>query len=143
MLPVVNNRNYLSGLFNDFFDDNWMRERFSNEYSNTVPAVNIAEEKDAFKIEVAAPGLNKKDFKIDVHNNLLTISSEAKHEVEDTKENYVRKEFSYSTFKRSFSLPDSIDSDKIKANQSEGILTVSIPKKPEAVEKGPRQVSIS
>jgi HSP20 family protein len=143
MLPVVNNRNYLSGLFNDFFGDNWMRERFSDEFSNSVPAVNIIEEKDAFKIEVAAPGLNKKDFKIDVHNNLLTISAETKHEVEDTQKNYVRREFSYSTFKRSFSLPETVESDKIKATQSEGILTISIPKKPDSVEKGPRQISIS
>ncbi len=143
MLPVVNNRNYLSGLFNDFFGDNFMRERFSDEFSNSLPAVNIVEEKNVFKIEVAAPGLNKKDFNIDVHNNLLTISSETKNEVEDTKKNYVRREFSYSSFKRSFSLPEAVDAEKIKANHSEGILTISIPKKPEAVEKGPRQINIS
>jgi HSP20 family protein len=126
----------------NFFGGNRMAERFSGE-SNFLPAVNIIEEKDNYRIEIAAPGLEKKDFKIDVRDNVLTISSEKKVEKEENDKNYVRKEFSYSTFQRSFTLPETVDVEKIKAKHDDGILNIQIPKKPEAVEKAPRRISIS
>jgi len=87
--------------------------------------------------------MDKKDFKVDVHNNLLTISSEVemKNEVEDEK--VMRREFSYSAFKRNFTLPESIESDKIKASYKEGILRVNVPKREEAKEKPARQIAIA
>ena len=141
MLPSITRRNQFSGLLDEFFG-NWMNE-FSNDFAPSVPAVNVAEEKDSYRIEVAAPGLDKKDFKIDLHNNLLTISSEKKEEKKEKEDNYVRREFNYSTFKRSFTIPESVDADKIKATHKEGILKVVIPKKEEAIEKGLKQIEIS
>ncbi|MDD3568296.1 MAG: Hsp20/alpha crystallin family protein, partial [Bacteroidales bacterium] len=87
--------------------------------------------------------LEKKDFNVDVHNNVLTISSQKEFKDEQRDEKVMRREFSYTAFKRSFSLPDGADSDKIKASYKDGILTVSIPKKEEAKEKPARQISIS
>lgn len=141
MLPSITKRNQFSGLLDEFFG-NWMND-IPGDFTPSVPAVNVAEEKDSYRIEVAAPGLDKKDFKIDLHNNMLTISSEKKEEKKDKDEDYVRREFNYSSFRRSFTIPESVDEDKIKATHKEGILTVVIPKKEEAIEKGPKQISIS
>lgn len=107
-----------------------------------MPAVNIVEEKDDFRIEVAAPGLDKKDFKIDLNNNVLTISSEKNDEKEEKSERFMRREFSYSSFKRSFTLPETAQVDKIVANHKNGILQITIPKKEEARVKPPRQIAI-
>jgi HSP20 family protein len=126
-----------------FFGDDFLSNFFDNTNLGTVPAVNIIESKDDFAIEVAAPGLEKKDFNVDVHNNVLTISSQKEFKDEQRDEKVMRREFSYTAFKRSFSLPDGADSDKIKASYKDGILTVSIPKKEEAKEKPARQISIS
>jgi len=143
MLPNVLRRNRMPGLLDEFFGTDWLNDNFMTDFNFTVPAVNIAEDNDEYRIEVAIPGLNKKDVKIDLHNNVLTISSEKKEDKEEKKESYVRREFHYSSFKRAFTLPDTVEKDKIKASHTEGILVVSIPKKPEAVEKGPKQISIS
>jgi HSP20 family protein len=126
-----------------FFGDDFLSNFFDNTNLGTVPAVNIIESKDDFAIEVAAPGLEKKDFNVDVHNNVLTISSQKEFKDEQRDEKVMRREFSYTAFKRSFSLPDGADSDKIKASYKDGILTVTIPKKEEAKEKPARQISIS
>lgn len=126
---------------NDFF--NWSNSNYSNTNS-TLPSVNIKENDDGFEVEMAAPGLNKKDFKIELHNDLLTISSEKKSEDEHNDgEKITRKEFSYQSFHRSFYLPNSVDNNKIKAKYSDGILMVYIPKKEEAKPKPPKQISIS
>jgi len=105
--------------------------------SKNVPAVNIIESEDTFKIEVALPGISKKDVNIDVDDNLLTISREVKEEkLEESKETetikYTRKEFSFKSFKRTFSLPESIDADSISASAKDGILVITLPKKEEA-----------
>lgn len=102
-----------------------------------VPAVNIIESEDSFNIEVALPGISKKDVNIDIDDNLLTISREVKEEkVEQSKEKetvkYTRKEFSFKSFKRTFSLPDTIDADSISASAKDGILVITLPKKEEA-----------
>lgn len=143
MLPTMKNRFRVPGLLDDFFGSDWFNDRSNWDYENNVPAVNISENKDSYEIELAAPGIDKKDFKIDLHNNVLTVSSEKKDENQQKEDNYMRKEFSYCSFSRSFTLPESVNSDKIKADHSNGVLKIHVPKKPEAVEKGPRQISIS
>lgn len=144
MLPRIYNRpGFLPEFVNEFFGNDSLSRFFDGYTSNTsIPSVNIAEGKNEYKIEVAAPGLSKGDFKIDVHNNVLEISSEKKNENEEKNDNYVRREFNYSSFKRSFSLPDEVDTDKIKASHKDGILNILIPKKEEAKDKGPRAIKI-
>jgi HSP20 family protein len=130
-------------LVDAFFGDDFLSNFFENQNMGTVPAVNILETKEDFAIELAAPGLEKKDFKVDVHNNVLTISCEKEMKNEVENEKIMRREFSYSAFKRSFTLPDSAESEKIKATYKEGILKINIPKREEAKEKPARQISIS
>lgn len=109
----------------------------------SVPKVNIKETADAFMIEVAVPGLKKSDFKLDLDNQVLTISTESKEENEHKEENYTRREFGYSAFKRTFTLPDSVNDEKINANYTDGILSVLLPKKEEAKQKPVRSIKIS
>ncbi len=113
-----------------------------DETSGDIPAVNIKEEKDKFVLEMAAPGMKKDDFQIDLDNYQLTISSEAKEENEEKKDNYARREFIYNSFGRTFTLPKSIDIDKIKADYKNGILNVTLPKKEEEA-KLTKQIKIS
>ena len=97
--------------------------------NSTLPAVNIKEDENSFSVEVAVPGLAKEDIKINVENNVLTISSEKKVENEEINENYTRKEYSYQSFKRSFNLPkDIVDSEAIAANYNNGELIITVPK---------------
>ncbi|MEM7381811.1 MAG: Hsp20/alpha crystallin family protein [Bacteroidota bacterium] len=121
----------ITTFFNDILDHDHFWKEDHNGWSSSVPAVNVSEGKDAFTLELAAPGLSKKDFKVNVDNGLLSISSERKSENEDKQENYTRKEFSYQSFTRSFSLPDTIEANKIKANYANGLLQVALPKKEE------------
>lgn len=109
----------------------------------SVPKVNIKETADAFMVEVAVPGLKKSDFKLDLDNHVLTISTESKEENEHKEENYTRREFGYSSFKRTFTLPDSVNDEKINANYTDGILSVLLPKKEEAKQKPARSIKIS
>jgi HSP20 family protein len=113
-----------------------------DEYTGDVPAVNIKEEKDKFVLEMAAPGMKKDDFQINLDNYQLTISSEKKEEKKEKDDNYTRREFFYSTFSRSFTLPKSVDVEKIKADYKNGILSVVLPKKEEET-KLTRQIKIS
>ncbi len=141
MLPVM--KTNLPSLVNEFFNDDWFDGFFGlAPIKNSMPTVNIIEEKDQFKLEVAAPGLDKEDFKIDLHNDILTLSAEKKQENEEKNKKYLRREFSYCNFKRSFTLPDYVDTDKIEAKHKNGILTITIPKKEEAKEKEPRVIKI-
>lgn len=142
MLPTLRNRNLFPNLIDDFFGRNLMDDFFDLTTGINTPAVNIVEGKEGFRIEVAAPGLNKDDFRIDLHNNVLTISSEKEERKEEKEEKYMRREFSYSSFKRSFTLPVTVDADKIAANHKDGILQIEIPKKEEAKEKPARLISI-
>ena len=132
-------------LFDSFLSRDWMdwnNSNFSNT-NTTLPAVNICENDQEFTIEVAAPGMKKDDFNISLDNNQLSISSEIKKETENTEEKYSRKEFSYQSFSRSFSLPENfIDGDKITAKYEEGILRINLPKKEEAKPKPPKMISI-
>ncbi len=133
-------------LFPTLFDDNFGRDLFLNNgfnSFNSAPAVNVKEAADNYEVEMAAPGMNKKDFKIELDNQLLTISYE-KEETENSKEeNYSKREFSYNSFQRSFTLPKTVESDKIKATYNDGILRLNIPKKEEAKDKPARLISIN
>ena len=131
MLPTIRRtQNWLPGVFNDFFGNEWVEKTHS---SNPV-AINILENEKEFIVEVAAPGMTKEDFsvKIDDDNNLL-IAVEKKTETEEHDEEtcYLRREFSYSHFQRRMILPDTVDRDKIGAKAENGILTISIPKREE------------
>lgn len=128
-----------------FFDTDlmdWTSRNFSKT-NTTLPSVNVRENDNEFGIEVAVPGFEKSDFNIEVHNDVLTISSEKQEEKETNEsERYTKREFSYQAFTRSFTLPESADSDNVSANYDKGILTVSIPKKEEAKPKGPKTIKI-
>ncbi|WP_248722057.1 Hsp20/alpha crystallin family protein [Seonamhaeicola sp. ML3] len=108
-----------------------------------LPQVNIRETPDAYFLDMAIPGMQKSDFTIDLDNDVLSISAETKQENEHVEETYTRKEFGYSSFKRTFTLPDTVESDKIKATYKEGILGIEIPKREEAKQKPPRTIKIS
>lgn len=131
--------------FDHFFENNlfdWSNSNYSST-NTTLPSVNIQEKAEDFLVEVAAPGLSKEDFKIELEQDLLTISSEKENEKE-TEENkrYTRKEYSYQSFSRSLSLPKTIDGEKISAKYENGILRISLPKKEDAKIKPPREISI-
>lgn len=142
MLPTMTRRNWLPEIFDEFFGKGF-ETAYDDNFRSTIPSVNIKEGNDQYTIEFAAPGMSKKDFKIDLHNNVMTVSSEKKEDDKEEKDNYMRREFRYSSFSRSFTLPESVNTDKIKAKHDNGILSIVIPKKEEAVEKGPKQIEIS
>jgi HSP20 family protein len=111
--------------------------------NQTLPAVNIKETEDSIFIEVAAPGLKKDDFKINLDQNRLSISSERKEEKDEQNDHYTRKEFYYQSFQRYFNVPvETIDGDKISAYYSDGILNISLPKREEVKPKPAREIEI-
>ena len=132
----------LSTFFDDFFRDD---KNFFPSWKNgaQLPAVNVSEKDDSFELEVAAPGLKKSDFNIEVKDGVMTVSSEVQSEKEEKEENYTRKEFSYTAFSRSFWLPQGVKEDNIKATYKEGILTVVIPKLEVKAVPPPKKVKIS
>ena len=134
-----------SSLFGDFFDkefSDWRTSNFSPTQT-TLPAVNIKETDDKFEVFMAAPGMNKQDFKINLDDTLLTISSEKKTENEEKNEKYNRREYSYQSFTRSFTLPkDVVDNSKITAKYENGELHIEIPKKEEAKPIPPKEIEI-
>lgn len=139
--------NQLPTLFDDFINRdnfNWGLSNFSNT-NTTVPAVNIKETADSYKVEVAAPGMSKNDFKVTIEGNLLTISSEKSDQQEEAEgEKFTRREFSYQAFERSFTLhKEVVDVDKIQAKYEDGMLRLLIPKKEEAKIKAPRLIQIN
>jgi HSP20 family protein len=128
----------------DLFNNNFGSE-FTRNFNTgmTLPSVNIKDNADDFEVDMAIPGLKKSDFEINVDNHILTISAETKMETDVEEENYTRKEFGYSSFKRTFTLPESVNSDKISAKYNDGILKVIIPKLEEAKKKPLRNIKVS
>lgn len=125
---------------NEVFD--WRGRNFSAEGS-TLPSVNVKQNDDQFTIELAAPGMKKEDFTLRIEKDSLTISAEKQSEIEDTKEQYSRREFSYQSFTRSFQIPlDVADASKIQAKYVDGILQISIPKKDSAKPQPAVEISI-
>lgn len=114
----------------------------SLDLASRVPSVNVDENEKEFTIEMAAPGLEKKDFKLEVDNGYLTISSEKEEEKKEEKKNYLRREYSYNSFCRSFALPDNSISDKINAKYENGILHVSIPKEKVTISKPAKEIKV-
>lgn len=138
----------MPSLLNDFFTDDWFDSSLANWRSSgaTLPAVNVRETNDDFRIEVAAPGMKRDDFKVELDNNVLTISShrEDKREEKGSEGSYTRREFSYQSFQRSFTLPaDKVEGDKIAARYVDGILHVTVPKKDEAKIKPARKIAVA
>ncbi len=144
MLPTLRTNRYSwPSLVEDFFNGDWFPAFFDAEKKYSIPAVNIVEGKEDYRIEVAAPGLSKDDFKVNLENNMLTISSEKEEKHEESDEKVMRREFNYSSFSRCFSLPQTVNSEKIKASHKDGVLTVVVPKRDEAKEKPAREIKIS
>ena len=127
MIPTrKNNPNWLPNIFNDFFDNDWMVKA-----NATAPSINVIESDKDYQVEVAAPGMPKEDFNIHLNENSnLVISMEKRQTNEDDNQNkrYLRREFSYSKFEQALILPDNVVKEKIKANVSNGVLTITIPK---------------
>ena len=140
----TNNRFYPS-VFNQLFNRelvDWSNAGFSSDDS-TLPAVNILEDDNHIQIEVAAPGMKKEDFKIDLDNNRLTVSAEVSTENSESGERYSRKEFSYRSFRRLFNIPvETINGDQIQATYKDGILLVTLPKREELKPKPARAIDI-
>jgi HSP20 family protein len=139
--------NTLPGLFDDFFTKDlfdWGSSNFSTS-GTTLPAVNVKETAENFVVEMAAPGMKKEDFKVELNNNMLTISSEQKREHEEKdNERYTRKEFSYQSFQRSFQLSrEAVDAENIQAKYENGVLHLLIPKREEVKQKPARLINIS
>lgn len=150
MTLVKRNGNLLNSLpvlFDDFFNRdlfNWNSSNFSNT-NTTIPSVNIKETPENYEVQVAAPGMTKKDFRVELDGNMLTISSGRNYEKDEGEnERYSLREFSYQSFQRTFTLQkDVVDTDNIRARYEDGLLHLSIPKKEEAKQKPPRQIEIS
>lgn len=129
MMPIrkYNNQNWLPTFFNDFFDNDWM-----GKANATAPAINVIENEKNYQVEVAAPGMTKEDFNIQLSNdNELVITMEKKNESkEESKDGrkYLRREFSYSKFQQAFVLPEDVEKEKINATVNDGVLTIELPK---------------
>jgi HSP20 family protein len=141
MLPTINKRSFRPFFMPNLFDDDFFHV-IPNSTSFT-PAVNIRESEKNYVLDLAIPGMDKKDLKIDINEDVLTISSETKSETEESRNGYKRKEFSYSTFSRSFWIPENVEREKIEANYKDGILSVELPKQEEEKSKITREVKIS
>jgi len=144
-MSLVRFSNQVPSVFDRFFEGDlfdWSNRNFSNT-NTTLPSVNIKENSDEFKVEVAAPGFNKEDFKLELNHDVLTISSEKQIENETKEdEHFSKREFSYQSFTRSFTLPHTVDNDRIDAKYDNGILHVNIPKKEESKPKPSRMIEI-
>lgn len=140
MSIVKRNSVFFPSLINDFLKPDWFGG--TENWNAGLPAVNIKDKTEGFELELAAPGLSKDDFKVEVDNDVLTISSELSTENTKEKDSYTRREFSFRSFKRAFSLPETVDGTKIDASYENGILKLTLPKKEEALPKPKRLISI-
>jgi HSP20 family protein len=151
-MKLIKRNNPMFPAYTYFFDDFTGRDLadwFGWNYTGvtaSVPAVNISETNESFEVEVAAPGMSKKDFKVELDKNVLTIATEKKESSEDKdkKNGYFKKEFSYRSFHRSFELPEnSVESDKINATYQDGVLRIHLPKREEVKPRPARLIEIS
>ena len=146
-MSIIRRNEIFPSLFDDFFSrDLWSWGSGNNSTTNTtIPAVNIRETNENFEVEMAAPGMTRDDFKVELDGTMLTISSEKKETNERKEgERYTRKEFSYQSFQRTFQLPkEVVDADKIEAKYENGVLWLVIPKKEEVRPKPPRMIQIN
>lgn len=140
MIPTV----FSTQTANDNILDRLMNEDYNlnKGYNNTVPGVNILEHPDKIEMQIAVPGIDKSDIAINLEDDVLTISAEKEASQKDDKINYLKREFAYNCFKRAFNLPEDVNQDKIEANQQNGILYITLPKKETAVKHGPRSIEV-
>lgn len=138
--PCRYNRFYNDDLFDELFN---LNNRHVSKPRSVSPRVNIKENEDGFTLDLATPGIDKKDLSIELNNDVLTIASKVEKEENESKENFSRREYYHQSFERSFTLPDSVNSDNIKAKYENGILSVSIPKKEEAKPKPKLEIAIA
>ena len=134
-----NNNNVFPSLMNEFFNDDLRMNFFNRRHS--VPSVNSVENNDSFEIDLAVPGMKKDDFTIELNDKILVISSD--NSDYDQNERTRLNEFNYSSFQRSFRVPESVELDKIKANYKNGILKIKLPKKKDSITKPNRLIDIS
>lgn len=134
---------FAPGHFNNFFGKDLFHEVYNPAFSGSVPPVNVLENTENFQIEIAAPGLQKSDFKLNLEKNQLTISAHKEQNEEEVKGKYSRREFKFSSFQRTFTLPNSVEGEKIVASYADGILNVTLPKREEAKEKPAREIEIA
>lgn len=131
-------------LFDNMFDSFFRRpeyDRFGTR--GLVPSVNVSENLKNYELDVAAPGLKKDDFNVNVDNDMLTVSREEEHEDEQKEENYTRREFSYNSFSRSFRLPEDVDRENISARYEDGVLKLTLPKLGEEDRKTTKRIEIT
>ena len=140
MLPVFSRNTWMSEVFNDFFDTDFM-----GRANATAPAINVKESDGEYTVELAAPGLKKEDFNVNIDrdgNLHIHMESKAEHKDEDKKSHYLRREFSYSKYEQTLLLPDDVDKDRIEAKVNDGVLTVNLPKVEKLPEKTMKQIEV-
>ena len=133
MLPVMFRNSWIPTVFNDFMDTDFMPRA-----NSTAPAVNVKEDEKAYTLEMAAPGLKKEYCRVSVNedgNLCVAIENKMEHKEEDKKQHYLRREFSYSNFEQSYTLPDDVKKEEISAKVENGILTVTMPKETKEEQK--------
>lgn len=132
-MPIMKSQNWLQDLYRDLFEDEYVLPQYKRA---STPAINVIERENEFEVEIAAPGMTKEDFNINLtKDNELVISLERKSEKNDKEKGekkhgqYIRREFSYTSFRQSFALPETIDTEKIAAKMEHGVLEITLPKK--------------
>ncbi|HXH19121.1 MAG TPA: Hsp20/alpha crystallin family protein [Chitinophagales bacterium] len=131
----------LPGIFDEpFFNRDWIGEL---PWLSEVPPVNIIEKDNEFDVEVAAPGMKKEDFHVTCDDGMLTIKAEREEKKEEKEKNYTRREYNYNSFERSFTLPESVKADQVKAKYEDGVLRLTLPKKEEAKARPKREIKIA
>lgn len=133
----------LTPAFNDLFEpwNEWFQDGAAGKQLS-LPRVNITEDSKNYSLELAAPGLHKKDFKIDINNNVLTVSAQREESKEEKDKQYTRQEYSYSSFSRSFTLPEEVEQDKVEATYDGGILKIALPKNAKVTKQNHKAISI-
>lgn len=146
-MSLIRKKRGLPSLISSFFEgDNFLNSDWMGEnkwWISEVPAANISEEDASFEIEVAVPGMKKEDFEITCEDGVLSIKAEKEAEEKEDKKNYTRREYNYSSFSRTFNLPESVDADNVSAKYEEGVLKLSIPKKDVGKSKPKKTIKIS
>ena len=140
-LPVLRtNNNWLDNAFNDFFDDSAMRRM-----NSTAPAVNVKEDETAYTMEVAVPGIKKEFCRVNINNDgdlNIAIENKMEHKEENKKERYLRREFSYTNYQQTYSLPDNVNKENISAKVTDGVLIIQLPKIEKVEQKVQRKIEV-
>ena len=140
-LPVLRtNNNWLDNAFNDFFDDSAMKRM-----NSTAPAVNVREDETAYIMEVAVPGIKKEFCRVDINNDgdlNIAIENKMEHKEDNKKERYLRREFSYTNYQQTYSLPDNVNKEGISAKVTDGVLIIQLPKIEKVEQKVQRKIEV-